>query len=464
MGAVSADGLRGQRVPAGHAGFPAADQALGNRLDTGQSQLTLTGNGGYEPEAGTRLDAMIRYSNASFGLVGGGGPPGLDIDGDRIGDDPGSQGTDREIYGKLEAIRKLSEIWQAELALHYTGDHRTSFINDVGTYVINGAPTTLYGEQDEFTSTRVRGVFQNTIYLSDADTIVAGLELASESGDSTEIASAGAPDAGLKGQSDRLEAGFIQDQWLSDVFFATAGLRYDTYQNVGGDTTYRIAPGVKIPATATTLRGSVGTGFKVPSLYQRYSSFGDVNLMPERSVSYDAGFEQPLGSPRLVLAMTYFNTHFDQLIDFDFTTNHYDNVGSASAQGVESSLKWMAEGGSLVQIAYTYTLAKDDVTGAPLLHRPRHVLSAEGDYSFCDRVQVGALARFEGVRADTDPVTSAPAQLGSYAIFSLNARLRIAGGLSAFGRIDNLLDRSYEEVDGYGMAGRSVFLGVREEI
>lgn len=449
----------------GTQGFPAADAHLGNVVNTGQSQLTLSGNAGYEPEPGTRVDAMIRYSNSSFGLAASGGPPGFapgyPID-YRTGDDPGSQGTDREVYGKLEATRKLTEFWQAELAFHYTGDQRTTLLNEAGETLAT-PPEPVYGEYDEYGSQRLRGVFQNNFYLTDKDTLTAGLELARESGDSTEIASAGAPDTGLKGESDRLEAGFIQDQWLSDAFFATAGLRYDTYRNIGSATTYRLAPGTRIAATGTTFKGSLGTGFKIPSLYQRYSSFGDPTLAPERSVSVDAGFEQELGSRDITFGMTYFHADFNQLIDYDFATQHYFNVGQATSYGVETEAKAKL-GTVLLALAYTYTLARDDLTGKELPHRPKQAVSTEVSWKVSGRAELGAQGRFVGARADADPVTFAPVEMPSYAVFYLNAHYHIAKGLDLFARIDNLLDRWYEEVDGYGTAGRSVFVGMSEAI
>jgi vitamin B12 transporter len=68
----------------------------------------------------------------------------------------------------------------------------------------------------------------------------------------------------------------------------------------GGKTTFRIAPALLIPETDTKLKGSVGTGFKAPTLpelYQNFPSFnffGNPNLKPETSIGYDLGFEQAL--------------------------------------------------------------------------------------------------------------------------------------------------------------------------
>jgi len=64
-------------------------------------------------------------------------------------------------------------------------------------------------------------------------------------------------------------------------------VRYDQYDTFGGKTTFRIAPALLFPETGTKLKGSVGTGFKAPTLaelFQNFPSFnffGNPNLKPE---------------------------------------------------------------------------------------------------------------------------------------------------------------------------------------
>ncbi len=79
-----------------------------------------------------------------------------------------------------------------------------------------------------------------------------------------------------------------------------ANIRHDSNDQFGGATTFRVAPSYIVPATDTRLKGSVGTGFKPPTLSQLYQDypgfrfFGNPNLRPEESFGFDGGFEQPL--------------------------------------------------------------------------------------------------------------------------------------------------------------------------
>ena len=95
----------------------------------------------------------------------------------------------------------------------------------------------------------------------------------------------------------QLQSGF------ADRLFNAVSVRYDQYDTFGGKTTFRIAPALLIPETDTKLKGSVGTGFKAPTLaelFQNFPSFnffGNPNLKPETSIGFDLGFEQALKTP-----------------------------------------------------------------------------------------------------------------------------------------------------------------------
>jgi len=81
-------------------------------------------------------------------------------------------------------------------------------------------------------------------------------------------------------------------------------------------------------STGTKIRGHVGNGYRVPSLYERSGSFfdsfttnnfvalGDPNLKPERSLAFDGGIEQAIFGNRARLSATYFYTKLIDTIGF----------------------------------------------------------------------------------------------------------------------------------------------------
>jgi vitamin B12 transporter len=51
-------------------------------------------------------------------------------------------------------------------------------------------------------------------------------------------------------------------------------------------------------------------------------------------------------------------------------------------------------------------------------------------------------------------------QLDDYTLVNLNARVKLADGINAFARVENLLDQEYEQVFSFVSPGRSAVLGV----
>ncbi|MGO9237832.1 MAG: hypothetical protein ACLP4V_28485 [Methylocella sp.] len=74
-------------------------------------------------------------------------------------------------------------------------------------------------------------------------------------------------------------------------------MRYDANDQFGGATTFRFAPAFLIPETGTKLKGSIGTGFKAPTLdglcdnYQAYWFFANPNLKSETSMLHSGQVE-----------------------------------------------------------------------------------------------------------------------------------------------------------------------------
>ena len=96
------------------------------------------------------------------------------------------------------------------------------------------------------------------------------------------------------------------------------------------------------------------------------------------------------------------------------------------------------------------------------MRRPKHVASLNADYAFDVRDRPGRVnvgVDFHGERTDTDyPAT---VRLGSFTLLKIVAGWRIRPGVEIYARGENLLDREYEEVLGYGAPGRAIHGGVR---
>ena len=244
--------------------------------------------------------------------------------------------------------------------------------------------------------------------------------------------------------------------------YLTAGGRLDDHSQFGVNPTYRLSAAYIAENTGTILRSSLGTGFRAPTLFQLFSSFGDPALDPEESVGFDIGVEQRFAGDRIVASVTGFRTDFDDLIDFDLATNRYFNVNEARTEGIETQLSLLATPSLRLDGTYTYLRAKNRTTGDDLARRPRHSGKLSATFIKPEgRLQgsrFGIDLTFAGDRFDNSANTVVTPGFGRV---DLNASVPIASSISLFGRVENLFDKDYQEVRGFGTPGLSAYIGVR---
>ena len=106
--------------------------------------------------------------------------------------------------------------------------------------------------------------------------------------------------------------------------------------------------------------------------------------------------------------------------------------------------------------SYTHLVAKDEITGAKLLQRPRHKGAFSVFYTGVPKLEVEARVTMVSSKNDFGPVKLAP-----YAKFDLFADYKLTYALTLFGRIENLGGTRYEETFNYQVAGRSFFAGIK---
>ena len=253
---------------------------------------------------------------------------------------------------------------------------------------------------------------------------------------------------------------------ITDNAFMNYGLRLDDHQAFGRQFTWKVAPGYLIKETSTRLKATYGTGFKAPSLSQLYDpSSGNALLNPERSKGWDAGFEQNLWGDKVTFGATYFRNDIDQLISFASAPPYRAlNLGKARTEGVESTFAYRPNIDWTLSGSYVYTLSQDRAASQELLRRPKHQANLVATYNYSEQLDVGANARYSSNRRDID-INSPYGRLDvkSFTTLDLYGNYRINPNLTAYGRLENLLDKDYEEVYGYGMLGRTAYAGIKAQ-
>ena len=224
-------------------------------------------------------------------------------------------------------------------------------------------------------------------------------------------------------------------------------------------------PPTRSPATETKLRASLGTGAKRPTFYQTALNLqGGVTtpLQSEKSIGGDVGIDQTLFDGRLTISATAFLSRFSNLISYEFDSvgvyGGYVNVGRATMKGVELAATAVLIPSRLTLTgAYTYTDARDGMTGLLLARRPQHTGSATLTWTGRNGLETSLVATFVGHRfsgtGETQPLP-AYTRLDLSASYPLNPQTRI------FGRIENLTDVRYQDPAGYNTAGLSAYVGL----
>ena len=180
-----------------------------------------------------------------------------------------------------------------------------------------------------------------------------------------------------------------------------------------------------------------------------------------------------MANDRVVTDITWFDNTFlnlVQLVPVGDGSSRYQNIGLTSARGLEIRNRFRA-GALRASANYTYLEGRIEEssapsfpfrTGDPLLRRPKH----SGDFRvswLADRWTAAWNSRFVGRRADSDFFSHFPPLTSNeyYTASNLAVTLDLTPQLSSFVRIDNIFDRTYQEVLGFEALTRGITVGSR---
>ena len=221
------------------------------------------------------------------------------------------------------------------------------------------------------------------------------------------------------------------------------------------------------------IRGAAGRGFRPPTASEKFDPFiGNKDLSPEVSVSYEAGADLSIARGRGSLSATWFFNVYNGLIQFQADNSIFGgmlrNIDGIS-RGVEVYGSWQLT--RIVELAgsYTYTATWDSGNRQRILGIPnqRGILS----------ILVTPTSRFQGrvdVRAESDELDAPPnggdKRRPGYARVDLHGRYlwRTGSGeipqIALTGKVQNLLNRSYEERKEFPAPGINFLLGAEMAI
>lgn len=429
-------------------GISKAAKRDGNHEKDGYENTSFSGKLDYYLTDDITLGFLSRYTRAKF-----------DID-----DGAGAGNDDQNRINRVEQVvlsgyfdQEIFDWWKQNLKISWIRNIRHDDDNDDGT-TADYLRSWFKGEN--------RAVdWQHTFRPVDWDSIITGFQYNKEEGKSYYYSiGAWGPYEDIFTKKTTSNKGYYAENKLSLLdrhFFNTLALRIDDHSKFGSHDTYKITAAYLFDS-GTKLKESFGTGFKAPSLYQLYSSYGDENLNPEKSKGYDLGVEQSLWEDKVLGSITFFKNDFKNLIDYDLLTSKYMNVAKAQTKGIETELKVIPGQGLTLRLTYTYLDADDKTNHEPLIRRARNKYNLNINYVFLKKGNLNLNIARTLKRYDKTGWPSTLVRLKDYTKVDLAASYDITKNFQIFGRAENLFDEFYEDVRGYGTDGISVYAGVKK--
>lgn len=275
------------------------------------------------------------------------------------------------------------------------------------------------------------------------------------------------------------------------IFSYDLSARHDNHSDFHGVNTYHAGATLGL-WTGARLRASYGTGFNAPSFDETQGSaynIGNPALQPEQSHSLDVGLVQSLFNDRVRASVGAFDQRFSNQIQYvagtyggppdyvQLTPSYYSNLTQARSKGYEGELNAILPFGLTGSASYTQTIAQvysvppgyagSQKPGDALLRRPSHSASASLFYAHADEWSAGVSANYVGKRPDMDfsQFPSPTVTLAPYTNVALSGSLRVfrtgATSVALTARVDNLLDRRYQDVFNFPAPGRAILVGAK---
>jgi vitamin B12 transporter len=255
--------------------------------------------------------------------------------------------------------------------------------------------------------------------------------------------------------------------------YIDGGIRYNNNSKYGDDEVFNIDPSITI-AGRWKLFVNVSSGYKIPSLYQLYSPYGNQDLKPEQSLSYEGGLQYTHPSGKFRVRGTLFDRDLTNVIFFD-AASQYINQNKEHDRGLELETDWTPCPRFTLNAHYMFVTGDvtdksgaggKDTTYFDLLRIPKNSAGLTLGYQVTKALYLSSGLQWEDKRLDLyyDYNTYADAQTTLHAYWLWNAYGEYAllhGHMHVFLDAHNITGTSYMEIYGYNTLGFTFTGGVR---
>jgi len=277
-----------------------------------------------------------------------------------------------------------------------------------------------------------------------------------------------------------------------EKLYSTVGFRRDNHTVAGDFTTGRATLAYKLN-NSSKIRGSYGTGVMYPTLYQYYlgTVMTDIeSLVPEKSKSFDVGYETVFEAMNLTFDISVFKITYENALEGWRSNTNEDGNGWAvknttaqvESKGIELSTLWKPKGNFNLSLNYNYNETYDgadcedphknvDSSNNPInlcidqamIRVPRHEVTSGLGYKFNKDLSNKIFVKYSGERRDYGNTNNGfnDVILDDYITINYYLNYKIYDQLNLYFIANNLFDQRYEEAYMYTGMGQDVSFGIK---
>ena len=233
------------------------------------------------------------------------------------------------------------------------------------------------------------------------------------------------------------------------------GGRLNVHSRYGSNHTFTFNPSYSINDHFRVF-GSIATGFKAPSLFQLYSSNGNLDLQPEFSTTYEIGLQQT--HENFKNRLVFFNREIKDGIDFDYINFKYFNFVKQTVNGIELESALMPVKNLTLSLNYTYLQPREisqsretfnDTIYNYLLRRPKHNFNFTAGYQWNNDLFTSISAKYVGHRYDVGGYQKSDVNLESYFLLNAYTSFTFKKYVKIFAEAQNITNSQFFDLRGF---------------
>ena len=244
-----------------------------------------------------------------------------------------------------------------------------------------------------------------------------------------------------------------------------AGGRINHHSIYGTNATYTINPSWNIDANSK-LFVNISSAYKIPTLYQLYSDYGNKNLKPESSTTYELGLQTQSSDRKMTFRFAAFKRDINNLIIFytaPFTyVSQYINRDQQHDYGfeVESTIQLASFGRWSNNFSFVDGQGnQNNVKTDNLYRRPKFTFNSALTLQPCASLTIIPSFKYVGARLK-GPYDAGTAEQPHYYTIDLYTGYAISKAARIFIDLRNITDQQYFDIVGYNSKRFNMMAGV----